>query len=227
MTNYLAIPLAIVVCCMPLSSNASENFQCSAESTLLYSDNSSEVAMCHGSYLTIDTQRLSTWQDFVDASIYIQDKKSGAAHEYIDCGALHEKQFRVEDSHLSIRHFFTTYSGSETLPPLIETLDLKTQAKTFRFENDFQKCDQTSINKAVHKIDAETAKPFNGATYFSAVYGGFYELRNCSFSEPEKVLSILQKYDTSDSFDGEVSETLSEVISEVELIRQAVLSKGK
>jgi hypothetical protein len=58
------------------------------------------------------------------------------------------------------------------------------------------------------------------------VYGGFYKLRDCAKSDPEFVLSILQNYKKSSQFDGgEVSETLSEVIEEVELISAATKRK--
>ena len=62
---------------------------------------------------------------------------------------------------------------------------------------------------------------FDGKTYFTSIYGGFFKLRDYAVSDPDFVLSILNKYKKKGVFDGEVAETLSNVIDEVELIAKA------
>lgn len=79
------------------------------------------------------------------------------------------------------------------------------------------------IENAAKQVDSTTAKPFDGNTYFTSVYGGFYKLRDCAKSDPKLVLSILRKYQTNDLFDGEVAETLTSVTGEVELIQTATM----
>lgn len=195
---------------------------CGGYRTLLYASDKIVLTICHGPYTKIDRKRLGQWQGCDDAVIQISDKKNGRTTQYTDCLSEAGKQFRVRDNAFMLRHFQTTYPGFESEPLLIEILNLDTNKKTYVFEKRFPACTRKDIDHAEKQVDSTTAKPFNGETYFTSVYGGFYRLRDCAKSDPQLVLSILRKYQNSDLFDGEVAETLSSVTSEVELIYAAI-----
>ncbi len=197
---------------------------CGGDSTLLYTNNKIALTICHSPYTRIDRVRLDHWQDCNDAMIHIRDKNQGKNTEYADCLPGARKQFRVRRDAFMLRHFYETYPGRFELKPLVvETLNLTTNTKTYQFEKRFPACTKKYVDDAAKQIDAATAKPFDGDTYFDSVYGGFYKLRDCAQSAPRLVLSILQRYGKSGLFDGEVAETLSSVISEVELIDAATV----
>jgi hypothetical protein len=201
---------------------SADEVTCGGLSTLLYANDKIALTICHGSYTKIDRTRLGQWQDCDDAMIHNRDKTSGKTTQYADCLPGARKQFRISGDTFMLRHFYATYPGRfESKPLLVEALNLATNKKTYEFEIRFPACTRKDIEDAAKQIDSTIAKPFDGKTYFTSVYGGFYKLRDCAKSNPQFVRSVLHKYETSGLFDGEVAETLSSVINEVELIHAA------
>lgn len=195
---------------------------CGGLSTLLYANDKIALTICHGPYTKIDRTRLEQWQDCDDAMIHIRDKTNGKTAQYADCLPGARKQFRISGDTFMLRNFYATYPGRfDSEPLLVEVLNLATNKKTYEFEKQFPACARKDIDEAAKQIDSTTAKPFDGKTYFTSVYGGFYKLRDCAKSNPQLVRSVLLKYERSGLFDGEVAETLSSVINEVELIHAA------
>lgn len=216
--KYSLILASVLFSNSPVS--AEEPFRCGGENTRIYTGSDIAVSVCHGSHVHIDDAKLDQWQECGDSIIYLRDNSDGSTVEITDCMYV-GKQFRVNGDKLLLRHFMTGYPGNDSTPFLVETLNLKTKSKSFQFEYEFPECSWSDVGKARQKINAETAKPFNGETYFRAIYGGMYDLRNCAKSQPGYALANLIRLDEWQRFDGEVSETLSIIISEVELIYQA------
>ena len=198
------------------------NASCGGYSTLLYASDKIVLTICHGPYTKIDRKRLGQWQGYDDAVIQIRDKRNGKTIQVADCLPEAGKQFRMHGNAFMLRHFLTTYPGFESEPLLTETINLDTNKKTYVFERQFPACTSKDIVQAAKQVDSTVAKPFDGETYFTSVYGGFYKLRDCAKSDPLSVLTILRKYQNSGLFDGEVAETLHSVTSEVELIYAAI-----
>lgn len=194
---------------------------CGGYNTVLYSDAATALTICHGQDASFSRSNLERWQDCGDAMILIRDKQSGATRTYADCTPMKPVQFRVDGNRFLIRHFYTQYPGFEAKPLLVESLDLADHSRTYRFQTHFAHCTEDEVDAARQRIDSAVSKPFDGRTYFAAVYGGFYTLRDCSASRPKRVLSILREYRERDLFDGEVAETLSEVTDEAALIARA------
>jgi len=194
---------------------------CNGYATILYDNDKTALSICHGPYTKIDRKRLDQWQACDDAIIQIKDKESGKKHQYADCLSDAGKEFRVDGNVFMLRHFLMTYPEFESQPLLVESLDLMTNKKTYRFEKQFPVCTKKDISDAANQIDSVTVKPFEGKTYFNAVYSNLYTLRDCAKSNPELVISILRRYRTGNYFDGEVEETLNSVVDEVELIGAA------
>lgn len=210
---------AILLILAPLAS--STDASCDGYTTSLYANEKTVLTICHGPYTKIDKRRVEQWQSCDDAVLHIKNKKSGHTIQYADCLSESGKQFRVQGDVFMLRHFQTTYPGFETEPLLIESLDLRTNKKVYKFEKQFLFCSRKDVDAAVQQVDSTTAKPFDGKMYFSSVYGGFYKLRDCAKNNPSLVLSILRRYQMSDYFDGEVAETLNSVTEEVEIIHGA------
>lgn len=195
---------------------------CGGYNTVLYSDATTALTICHGRDSRFSRSALGRWQDCGDAVISIRDKREGATRKYADCTPMKPVQFKVDGKRFLVRYFYTRYPGFETRPLLVESLDLAHRAKTYRLQAHFASCTEGAVAAARQRIDSAVSKPFDGRTYFAAVYGGFYKLRDCSASQPKPVLAILRAYRDKGVFDGEVAETLDEVTDEVELIARAV-----
>ena len=106
---------------------------------------------------------------------------------------------------------------------LIETIELNNSKRKYGFVGKFTARNKQDFEKAIKQIDSTLSKPFDGNTFFSLVYGGFFVLRDYAVVDPKAVLSVLQNYQKSRNqrIDGEVAETLGEVIEEVKLIYAA------
>ncbi len=195
---------------------------CGGYSTVLYSGDEIVLTICHGPDSKITRSKSDQWQYCDDAMIQIRNKKDGKTIKYADCRPGITKQIMVHGDTLMLRHFYVDFSNEfEAKPLLIEAMNLRTNEKNYEFEKRFPICSRQDINDAIMQINSSTEKPFDGKTYFTAVYGGFYKLRDCAKSQFGMVLSILNKYQESNLFDGEVSEVLDEVVEEVEIIHAA------
>jgi len=195
--------------------------ECGGYNTVLYSNNDVALSICHAPYTKIDRSLLGQWQDCDDAMIYLRDKIHGTTKEYADCSPTTRKQFMVRGNTLRLRHYYTEYPGFEDKPLLVETFDIHTKKKKYEIVAKLITYNKKDIENAVAEIDTTIEKPFDGSTYFKSIYGGFFKLRDYAISDPDFVLSVLNKYKKKGVFDGEVAETLSNVIDEVELIAKA------
>lgn len=205
-----------------LSFGGDQQAQCYGVNTLLYSNADTELSICHGEYWKVKASDFVKWHECVDAMILIKNKKRNKVSEYADCSPTGTKQMMLQGSVLKIRHLYVEYPSNQEKPLLIESIDLDSGSKRYEFLKKFPFCSSADISNAVKAIDFEGAKPFNGDTFFEVVYGGFYKLRDCAKDHPLDVRRILKKYEESQKFDGEVAETLGDVISEVDLIVSAV-----
>ncbi len=105
---------------------------------------------------------------------------------------------------------------------LIETIELSTHKRKYEFVEKFTARSKKDFESAVKQINSTLAKPFDGKTFFLSVYSGFFVLRDYATVDPKSVLSVLWNYQKRGGrIDGEVAETLSEVIEEVNLIYAA------
>lgn len=195
--------------------------ECFGDSTVLYSNNDVTLSICHAPYTKIDRSLLGQWQDCDDAIVYLRDKAHGTTKEHVDCSPTTRKQFMVRGHTFMLRHFYTEYPGFESKPLVVETFDIHNKEKKYEIVAKLKTYNKKDIENAVAKIDSTITKPFDGKTYFTSIYGGFFKLRDYAVSDPDFVLSILNKYKKKGVFDGEVAETLSNVIDEVELIAKA------
>lgn len=139
----------------------------------------------------------------------------------MDCTPTGTMQFMVRGDRFLVRHFYRRYPGFDMKPLLVESFNLVTYKKNYRFIKRFVGCDRSEVEAAKHRIDSAVAKPFDGRTYFPAVYGGLYSLRDCAATKVDRVLPILRQYENDGAFDGEVAETLDEAMDEVKLISRA------
>jgi hypothetical protein len=211
--------LVLSILLVTLSSFAAEaETSCQGISTILYSSSDVILTICHGPYTEINRSKLDQWQNCDDAMIQIQKKGDAKAMEYAECMLAVQKQFSVQGSNLLIRHFFTEYPEFEKKPMLVESIELKSNKKKYEFVGEFTMRSKEDFENAIKKINSTVAKPFDEKTFFSSVYGGFFILRDYAAVDPESVLSALRNYQNSQMFDGEVAETLSEVMEEVKLI---------
>jgi hypothetical protein len=194
---------------------------CGGISTTLYSSNDLTLSICHGPYTAINRSKLHQWQNCDDAMVLISDKKQRKTSIYADCGFASKKQFMLRNNAFMLRHFYSGYPNFEEKPLLIETLNLVANTKKYELLRTFPVCRKKDINNAIQQIDSTRAKPFDDKTFFTSIYGGFYKLRDCAATDSKLVYTSLRKYQENKVFDGEVAETLSMVISEVELIAKA------
>lgn len=195
---------------------------CGGYNTVLYSNDELALSICQGQAQRFSRSDLAHWQDCADAMILIRDKKHGTTTEYMDCTPTGRVQFMIRSNRFRVRHFYTEYPGFEMKPLLVESFNLGNHTKTYQFIKRFVGCNKGDVEAAKRQIDSAVAKPFDGKTYFPAVYGGFYKLRDCSVTKPGVVLQILQRYEDEGRFDGEVAETLDEVMDEADAISRAV-----
>lgn len=194
---------------------------CGGINTTIYSSRDTTLNICHGPYTKVDRSKLHQWQNCDDAMIQITDKKSGKTSLYVDCGFPSKKQYMLRNNEFMVRHFYSGFPNFDEKPLLVETLNLATKKKKYEFLKIFPVCRKQEIEQAIQQIDSTRSKPFDGNTFFASIYGGFYKLRDCAATDSVRVLAALQKYQTGQTFDGEVAETLGIVIHEVELIALA------
>jgi len=180
------------------------------------------LTICHGPYTKIDWSSLSEWQSCDDAKIQIRRKGNAKTAEYVDCMPMVPKQFSIRGNNLLLLHFFTEYPGFKKKPMLVETIELSTDKRKYEFVEKFTARSKKDFESAVKQIDSTLTKPFDGTTFFTSIYGGFFVLRDYAAVDPKSVLLVLQNYQKRGGrIDGEVAETLSEVIEEVNLIYAA------
>jgi hypothetical protein len=195
--------------------------KCHGNTTRLYSNQNLDLSICHGDYVQINLAKLDQWQDCVDSMLFLTDKKTKIVSMLADCLPTKAEQFKVSKDSLLLRHFYVEYPGFSEKPLLIENTNLVTLTKQYSLLRKFPACQKSEVDQAIRQIEATRAKPFDGNTYFSAIYGSFYKLRDCANSFPTEILATLTEYSRKSVFDGEVSETLDGVIDEVRLIASA------
>src|SRR4030066_1528046 len=194
--------------------------KCGGISTTLYSSNDLSLSICHGPYTKINLSQLHQWHHCDDAIIQISNKKQGKTTIYTDCGVA-KKQFMLRKNSFMLRHYYSGFPNFKEKPLLIETLNLEENTVKYKLLKTFPVCSKKDINNAIQQIDLTKSMPFDGNTFFTTIYGGFYILRDCAASDSKLVYAALRKYQESMIFDGEAAETLNTVISEVEIIAKA------
>lgn len=199
---------------------AQDDTVCGGTRTPIYSSKDMALVVCHAPYTKVSRSQLDRWQDCDDAMIQVTDKKTDRTTTYVDCAVAGRKQFMLRGNVLLLRHFLTEYPSFDMKPMLVERLDLVTRERKYEFTRKIPSVCKTEVGEAIRKIDSAKSKP-DDKSYFTLVYGGFFQLRDCAAAEPGPVLAALRKYQDSGVFDGEVAETLSTVIDEAELISQA------
>jgi len=212
--------LALGLLASPTIEASPSDITCGGINTVLISSQGHAVTVCHGPYMKIKKGALTNWNECTDAMILYRESEKGGSSLIADCTADNQKQFSVKSNLLKLRHFYTVYPGFDAKPLMIEVFDTNTKIRKFRFEKKFSKCSDGRIRKLDTLVRDVTSKPKNN-TFFNKIYGAFFELRDCSFSNPDKVIDILKGYRKLDDVDGEVAETLSTAIEEAELIRLA------
>ena len=206
--------------------SAEQEHACGGYTTLLYANDSLALSLCHAPYTKIDRTGLRQWQDCDDAMLQLADKKSGKTSVYYDCGVPSRKQFRLEGDSLMLRHFYTDAADFELHPLMVESHNLLTQKKHYVFVKQFAKCTVQDIQAAHQQVEMEINKPFDGRTYFTHVYGGLLKLRDCAASDSAQVLAAFKQLQQQGQFDGEVAETYSILLDEVELIGTAIRAQN-
>jgi len=200
------------------NSFAETGFDCNGFSTVIYTDNNTAVAVCHSLHMKIKRTLLAQWQDCTDATIYIRNKKTNKSKMHADCIPITHKQFKVNRNNLLIKHYHNEHPGFELKPLLIENYNIINKSKTYTLIAKLKKYTKEEILRTISILDEELKKPFNGSTYFKNVYNGFFMLRNYALTEPQFALKKLNEYNNNDIFSGEVSEVLSDVVREAQLI---------
>lgn len=195
--------------------------KCHGDTTLLYSNPNLDLSICHGDYVKINPSKLNQWQNCVDSMLLITDKKQKRVSALVDCSPTKTLQFKIDKDNLLQRIFYVEYPKYVEKPLLIESTSLVSLAKQYTFLRRFPNCQKKEIDQATREIEITKAKPFAGSTFFSSIYGNFYKLRDCANSFPAEILAVLTDYQQRKIFDGEVSETLNDVINEVRLIAAA------
>lgn len=204
---------------------AEPDFECYGFSTVIYKNNDLAIAVCHSQHMKVKRSLLKQWQGCSDAMIYIRNKKINKSELHTDCSPITYKEFKVIDNHLLIKHYHTEYPGFEIKPLLVENHNLIKNTKTHTLVVKLPTYTKKEIQLAIYNISKIVSKPFDGNTYFDAVYGGFFMLRGYTQTDPKFALKKLREYNNSDLFSGEVSEVLSDVVDEAELISLAVKNK--
>lgn len=207
----------------PIFASGSED-ECFGIKTPIINKGPLTLVICHAPYTKIEKTRLAEWQNCDDAIFMLVEKIPGNDRwtKLAECEVTMNRQFKVKKDTFFLLHYFMQYPGFNEIPMLVETYNIRTKARLFKITGKLESIQKPDVDKAIQAIDAEIKKPFDGNTYFDSVYGGFFKLRRYALRDPDFSLSILKKYEESGKFDGEVSETLSGIVSEVELISKAV-----
>lgn len=219
--KWLTLFLVFQFFSLTLLATIVSSFECGGISTSVYKKENKNVAVCHGPHTKIQTSLLPQWQDCVDAIIYIQDMHTKKSLEFADCSPMSLKQFKVSGDVFMLRHYYDVYPGDDLKPLLVEKYNVLTQEASYDIEANLPKYDKSAADKAAALIEKTVKQPFDGRTYFKAIYGSFYKLRDYAIVDPKYVLNILNDFQKRGLFDGAVSERLSSVIDEVELISKA------
>jgi len=197
---------------------ANPQFECNGYSTIIYKNNEVAVAVCHSLHMKVKRSLLSQWQDCTDAMIFIRNIKTHSSQIHTDCTPITHKQFKINKNTLSIKHYYNEFPGFELKPLLVEKYNIIEKTKKHTLIVKLPKYTKNEVLEAISKIDKEVLKPFNGNTYFDNVYNGFFMLRAYAHIDPKFALNKLKEYEKSNLFSGEVSEVLSDVVVEAELI---------
>ena len=223
------ISFTILIGCMGYlkTSFTDQNFECNGFSTVIYTDKENSVAVCHSQHMKIKRLLLGQWQDCTDAMIYIRNKKTTKSQMHTDCNPISHKQFKIDKNNLLIKHYHNQHPGFELKPLLVENYNIINKSKTYTLIEKLKTYTKEEVLSAITKLDKEVKKPFNGNTYFENVYNGFFMLRNYALSEPQFALKKLNEYNNSNMFSGEVSEVLSDVVREAQLISLTIDANEK
>ncbi|MDH5766481.1 MAG: hypothetical protein OEZ38_10745 [Gammaproteobacteria bacterium] len=226
MTTSLTIFVSCILLIHPLAATGqSPGFDCAGYSSIIFSDQHTMISICHSPHLKINRKQLHEWQDCVDAMIYSRNKQNQDSHLLADCKPTIHKQFKVENNELLIKHFYNSYPGFTPTPLLLEKYSLKSLLPGYEILAKHKIITKNEIQASILAINTELGKPFDGKTFFTTIYSNLDTIRNFSFSNPEQSLAILKDYYKREVFDGEVAETLTEIIDDVELIQAALASR--
>lgn len=225
MRNYLLILFVLSI--ITLSQGACEKkteSRCGGDKTTLITANGLNLFMCHAPYTKIDTSKLGEWQNCDDGMFYIESTSGSMVKEKLinECVVTSKMEFRIQDNSLKLRHYYAEYPGFKEKPKIIESFDIVKGIVTYKIVGRYEKRTKEEIDKTIMEIENTIAKPFDGKTYFSSMYTNLYKLRDYAVVDPQYSLTVLRGYQEKRVFDGEVSETLSNIIEEVELISKAV-----
>jgi hypothetical protein len=198
-----------------------ESYECGGTVTNIYTSPDISVSICHAPYTKFDLKNLINWQPCIDAIIYTT-ARNGVSTIHTDCSPDTYSEFKVSTNNLFVKHYYEAYPGFESKPLVVEEFITKTQKSTYTLSANLTHITKTQFESSLSQLEAELRKPFDGKTYFSAVYGAFSNILAYSTQEPEYALKVLAEYEKRGIFDGEVSEILSATIGYANLIQKTV-----
>lgn len=198
-----------------------KEFECGGMSTIIHSGEKYLYAICHSYHDKIRRTSLTSWQQCLDALIYVRDRSSGKNVPLTDCSPLLKKEFKIRNDTLFIKHYFQTNSDDSTGPVLIENIDLNNNLSDFELLREFPAYTESQARQAATDIEDILKRPFDGNTYFDVVYRSLYLIRDYANTDPEYSYSVFSDYRTRGVFDGEVAETLGLLEEDVQLIRRS------
>lgn len=196
----------------------SEDFECGGTITNLHTSPDVTVSICHAPYTKFDISNLSNWQACIDSIIYIT-AKDGMNTVHTDCTPDTYNEFKVSANSLFVKHYYETYPDFEGKPLVVEEFFIRTHKSKYTLVAKLPHITKNQLESSLYQLESELSKPFDGKTYFTAVYGAFNNLLAYSAQDPEYSHNVLAEYEKRGIFEGEVSETLSATIGYVNLIQ--------
>jgi len=202
------------------------SYVCNGYMTALYSGTTNTIAICHGPYMKLDTKRLSNWNRCGDSIIYSINKRNKKHKIIADCSPMVIKEFRLIGEKLEIQHYCNQHKSTDQLPFILESHDVENGSVSYGYSYNPVKYTRKDIEDAIALIEKTISAPFDGKTYFNNIYSSFYKLRDYAVTDYKYSKDILSTYKDRAVFDGEVTETLSEVIYDVLLVERAIKSNA-
>jgi hypothetical protein len=132
---------------------------CGGVSTVIFSSANTDLSICHAPHTQINRSQPGKWQECNDAVIQITDKKKAKTEEFADCGPTGKKQFMVRGNIFMLRHFYTEYPGFEMKPLLIESINLTTGKKKYKFIKKLQLKEKRRAMTQSEKLMLQSGSP--------------------------------------------------------------------
>lgn len=217
----LIVGFAALYVSTTVAGDKESEFACQGYNTIIHSTKTKLIAVCHGAYADFNRKEIGQWQDCYDSVIYTKDKKTSKNTVIADCSPTRYIQLRVHGGALDIKYYYDPYSSDEQKPFVLKSYDVSYSSSAYKILADLGRPTRKEVGKTVQLMNTEINKPFDGRTYFNAIYSGFDMIRAFAQVDPDFSMKVLNSYIERQVFYGEVSERLSQTIDDVQLIMSA------